>query len=133
MPLYQILIFTFAGIGLLDTIYLSYHALTHTDVACWWFPKEWCQKVQYSPQSKTFGVPNPFAGLFMYSAIIAFMILFRNDILPFWPVSVIVAIGFAFSVYFTYVQAFVLKAFCTWCVISAVNFLVLFSSVFFLR
>lgn len=133
MPLYQTLIYAFAGVGMLDTIYLSYHAVKHTPVACWWFPKEWCDKVQFSPQSRTFGIPNPYLGLLMYSTILITMTLFRNGTIPFWPIAGIITVGFLFSVYFTYVQAFVLKAFCTWCVISAVNFLVLFSSVYFLR
>jgi uncharacterized membrane protein len=133
MPIYQILIFAFVGLGLLDTIYLTYHAITHTDVACWWFPKEWCHKVQYSPQSKTFGIPNPYLGLGMYLAILVMMLLFLKGVIPFWPISAIVAFGFAFSMYFIYVQAFVLKAFCTWCVVSALNFTVLFLSVFALK
>lgn len=133
MPLYLILIFVFSGIGILDTMYLSYHAIKKTDVACWFFPKEWCMKVQYSPQSKTFGIPNAFAGFAMYAAIILFAILFLNGLAPFWPITAIVTIGFLFSLYFTFVQAFVLRAFCTWCVVSAINFIVLFISVYLLR
>jgi uncharacterized membrane protein len=33
--------------------------------------------------------------------------------------------------YFTWVQAFVLRAFCTWCVVSAINFTVMFLVVLF--
>lgn len=133
MPLYLILIFVFAGIGAVDTIYLSYHAITKTPVACWFFPKEWCLKVQQSPQSRLFGFPNAYAGLAMYVAVILFGWLFAAGLAPFWPVAAVVAIGFLFSLYFTYVQAFVLKAFCTWCVVSAINFLALFASAYLLR
>jgi len=38
----------------------------------------------------------------------------------------LIYIGFAFSMYFTFVQAFILKAFCTWCVVSAVDFTLMF-------
>ncbi len=133
MPLYLALIFIFSGIGILDTIYLSYHAIKKTPVACWFFPKEWCLKVQQSPQSKMFGIPNAFLGFGMYSAIIFFTLLFINGFIPFWPINAIIAFGFLFSIYFTYVQAFVLKAFCTWCVVSAINFIVLFVSAYLLR
>ena len=40
--------------------------------------------------------------------------------------------GFIFSLYFTYVQAFVLRAFCTWCVISALNFTLMMLAVYLL-
>lgn len=69
----------------------------------------------------------------MYAAILILSFLFSNGSVPFWPITAIVTIGFIFSLYFTYVQAFVLKAFCTWCVVSAINFTVLFLAVFLLR
>ena len=133
MPTYATLILIFSGIGVLDTLYLSYHAFTKTPVVCYFFPDEWCKKVQYSPQSKTFGIPNAFAGLAMYVTILALLLLFLRGVIPFWPITAIVTFGFLFSLYFTYVQAFVLKAFCTWCVLSVINFLVLFLSVYVLR
>ncbi len=133
MPLYLELIFIFSVLGLVDTIYLSYHAITKTDVHCLFFPVEWCKKVQYSSYSKTFGIPNPYLGLMMYLAIIFFSILFTNGLAPFWFVTTIVTVGFLFSAYFTYIQAFVLKAFCTWCVVSAINFLIMFIAVYFIR
>jgi len=133
MPLYLILIFIFSGIGILDTLYLSYHAIKKTSVACWFFPKEWCFKVQFSPQSKTFGIPNAFLGLAMYVSIFVFATLFTRERVSCFPISVFVTIGFLFSMYFTYVQARVLRAFCTWYVLSAINFIVLFVAVYFLR
>lgn len=117
-------------IGVLDMLYLLYHKIMGTDVACPFFPKEWCHKVQHSPQSKTFGVPNSLAGLVMYSAILGLTWRYASGG-SFWPVQAVVTFGFIFSIYFTYVQAFVLKAFCTWCVISAINFIVLFLAVWF--
>lgn len=122
----------FAGIGVLDTLYLSYHAITKREVACWWFPKEWCRRVQYSPYSKTLGIPNPFLGLGMYVAVLILLAKFSVGGAPFWLLQAVVAFGFAFSLYFTYIQAFVLRAFCTWCVISAVNFTVMFLVLFVL-
>ena len=120
----------FAGIGVLDTLYLSYHAITGKEVACWWFPKEWCRRVQYSSYSRTLGIPNSFLGLGMYIAILVLLTMISGASAPPWLLQAIVAFGFAFSLYFTYIQAFVLKAFCTWCVISAVNFTVMFLVLF---
>ena len=133
MPLSLALIYVFSLIGIADTCYLVYHKIKGTDVACPFFPKEWCKKVQYAPQSKTFGIPNSMAGLGMYSLILILTILFSNGGVPFLPIQIIVGIGFLFSLYFTYVQAFVLRAFCTWCVVSAINFVVLAVVAFLIR
>lgn len=113
-------------VGIMNTMYLSYHVITKTPVKCIGFPDEWCEKVQLSKYSKMFHIPNPVLGLLMYVAISLLAILFILDKVSFFPISIIVCIGFTFSVYFTIVQAAVLKAYCTWCVLSAIDFLVLY-------
>ena len=131
MQLHFGVIVLFSVIGLLDTIYLSYHAVKKTDVACWFFPKEWCQKVQYSKFSKTFGVPNPYLGLLMYLVLLALVGMMNGGLAAAWLPALlkfIVIFGFAFSMYFVAIQAFVLRAFCTWCVVSAINLTVMFIS-----
>jgi uncharacterized membrane protein len=112
-------------IGIIDTLYLIYHKVKGTEVACLFFPKEWCYKVQHSPQSKTFGIPNSYLGFIMYALILVMTYMFAGGSLPFWPIQAIVTFGFLFSMYFVYIQAFVLRAFCTWCVVSAINFTVM--------
>lgn len=127
MTTQQVLI-TFAGIGLLDTLYLIWHKVRGTDVACIGFPKAWCRKVQYAKQSVTFGIPNSVAGFLMYAAIFLLVMfmpqlpagLAASDVIAFF-----VLFGFAFSLYFMYVQIAVLRALCTWCVISFINFSVM--------
>lgn len=130
MTIHSGILYAFSIIGLADTLYLSYHAVTKTDVACWFFPKEWCQKVQYSKFSKTLGIPNPFLGLLMYIAILILTRYTLAGLAAPWIIQAIIAFGFAFSMYFTFIQAFVLRAFCTWCVVSAINFSVMFISLF---
>lgn len=127
------ILYVCGAIGVADTLYLVYHTLRGTDVACPFFPKEWCRAVQYSPQSKTLGIPNSFAGLGMYVAMLALTWLYAGGSVALWPIQALVTFGFLFSLYFTYVQAFVLRAFCTWCVLSALNFTVLFISVYLVR
>ena len=126
------ILYIFGVIGVLDTLYLIYHKLKGTDVACPFFSKEWCHTVQHSPQSKTFGVPNSYLGFIMYMLILVMTYMFANGTLLFWPIQAIVTFGFLFSMYFLYIQAFVLKAFCTWCVVSAINFTVMILAVFLL-
>ena len=113
-----------AVIGILDTLYLIYHKVRGTDVACIGFPKEWCRRVQYSKQSITFGIPNSVAGFVMY-AFILLLVVIAGPAVPVWPLQFLVVFGFVFSLYFLYVQIVVLRALCTWCVISFVNFAVM--------
>jgi len=127
------ILYVFSIIGVLDTLYLIYHKVRGTDVACIFFPPEWCYKVQHSPQSKTFGIPNSVAGFAMYVIILVLTYLYTAGSIAFWPIQAIVAFGFLFSMYFTYVQAFVLRAFCTWCVVSTINFTVMAIAIFFFR
>lgn len=119
-------------IGMLDTLYLIYHKVSKTPVWCPFFPDEWCHKVQHSPQSKTMGIPNVFLGFVMYIALLVFTWLYATDVWPALPIQVLVWAGFVFSIYFLYVQAFVLRAFCTWCLVSALNFIILFIAIWFL-
>lgn len=123
------ILYIFGFIGVLDTLYLIYHKIRGTDVACPFFPKEWCYKVQHSPQSKTFGIPNSVLGFLMYIIIIVLTALFAGGSILLWPIQVVVTFGFLFSMYFLYIQGFILKAFCTWCVVSAINFTVMLIAV----
>lgn len=120
-------------LGVLNTLYLTYHAIHKTPVRCVFFPAEWCKKVQFSTYAKTFGIPNAYLGLTMYVALFILSILgllrIENTL---FLLKIIIGIGFSFSIYFMIIQTFVLRAFCTWCVISAVEFCILFSLLFFL-
>ena len=124
-------LYVFGAIGVLDTLYLIYHKLKGTDVACVFFPKEWCHTVQHSSYSKTFGIPNSVAGFCMYVAILVLTYLYAMGSIAFWPIYAIVTFGFLFSLYFMYIQGFVLRAFCTWCVLSFINFTVMFLTIYF--
>jgi uncharacterized membrane protein len=94
----SILIIT-ALIRLLNTLYLSYCTLMQKPVACWFLPEEWCRKVQYSPHSRTFGIPNPYLGLIMISLILILTYLFLQSVVPFWIIFAVITAGFLFSNY----------------------------------
>jgi uncharacterized membrane protein len=126
MDIKLVLLLIVTGIGLINTIYLSYNAIAGKDVACIFFPPEWCKKVQYSSYSKTFGVKNPYLGLFMLLVILVLTILHINGSVPFWIIFSVITFGLLFSAYFSFIQRYVLKAYCTWCVLSALVFLALF-------
>ena len=126
MTFNYLLLILITCLGIINTLYLSYHAIKGTLVACWGFPDEWCEKVQKSKYSKTFGIPNPYLGLGMLVVILALILLSDKGMVPFWVVGSIISFGFAFSIYFLYIQAKVIKAYCTWCVVSFLVFLLLF-------
>lgn len=124
----EIIILIFSVIGILDTLYISYHANTGKPVKCWFFPKKWCNKVQYSKYSTTLGIPNGYLGFLLYAGIFLFTLFSIYTAMPFLPVLILSIIGFGFALYFTAIQAFVLKAFCIYCIISAVNLTIIFIS-----
>ncbi len=124
------ILYIISSVGIIDTLYLIYHAIRGTPVACPFFPKEWCHTVQYSPYSKTAGIPNAYLGFTLYVSLLLATYFFSSGMIDFWIIQALVSIGFIFSLYFTYIQAFVLRAFCTWCVLSALNFLILMCTVF---
>ncbi|MDE2001082.1 MAG: vitamin K epoxide reductase family protein [Patescibacteria group bacterium] len=122
----------FACIGILDVSYLIFHMRKGTPVKCLFFPQEMCDKVQHAPQSRTFGIPNPIAGFGMYALILVLAYLGAAGMVPFMWMQALIWFGFLFSIYFMYVQAFVLEAYCTWCVVSAINFTVMAIAAFYL-
>lgn len=136
MTIAYILLLALVTIGIANTVYLSIHAVTKAPVKCWWFPPEWCQKVQYSSWSKILGIPNSYAGLSFNVVILALLILILTNVFAniplYWIMKAVITIGFLFSLYFTFIQAFVLKAFCTWCVLSAIDFTLLFVTMMFI-
>ncbi len=126
MEPYIILILILSGIGIIDTSYLAYHGFKRTDAACLFFPKDWCQKVQYSKESITLGVPNSYLGLFAYLLIFVLAVGYADGLkIPLWWLQIVIGFGFWISLYLTFVQAFILRAFCIWCLISALNFILM--------
>ena len=114
------------SIGIINTIYLTITGIRGKDVYCFLLPDQWCKAVQTSKYSKTFGVSNPILGLGMLIVIGALYYLSTVNILPFYFTYLLIAGGFIFSIYFLWIQAFVIKAFCTWCVLSFLVFAALF-------
>ena len=120
------IILLLAALGIINALYLTKHAISGEPVKCIGFPDAWCKKVQYSKWSKTFGIPNPYLGLLMYTIVFVGGLLSVGGLLDFAWVAIIITLGFVFSLYFLIIQAFVLKAYCTWCVVSIIDFTLMF-------
>ena len=90
-----------------------------------------CEAVQTSPYAMLFGVPVAIWGLLAYLALLALLLLKRNN----WrdmghllrqAIFLVTLVGVLFSAYLTYLEIAVIHAICPWCVISAILMLFLF-------
>ena len=84
-----------------------------------------CEFVQASRYAAVFGVPVALIGVAGYAALLVVgLVGLRPAFAASRRVSVLLAalasVGFAFTLYLTYVEVFVLHAICRWCVASAV-------------
>ncbi len=83
-----------------------------------------CADVQNSVYAELVGIPVPIIGLAGYSLLLALSVLrgrVNGDLEFFLPVLGFGAalIGVLYSAYLMYLEAFVLRAWCYWCVASA--------------
>jgi len=109
-----------AGFCIAGYIYRSQHK--KTALVCPFDGK--CDFVTKSKYATTFGISNTilgmlfYAGVFLYySLAFAEMVFSSTWIIAFIHLGVILA--FCFSLYLLFVQAFVLRHWCSWCVFSA--------------
>ena len=85
-----------------------------------------CDEVVNSKYGKTFGVENTVPGMLYYAIIFIYGILlfsngniFKGNIIYYFVVSASIA-SVLFSIYLTGVQAFVLKKWCEYCIVSSI-------------
>jgi len=120
-PLVVTWIATIAGI--FDALYLSYVKLTQVPIYCTPGLGD-CETVNSSSYSVLLGIPIAYLGLLTYLAIL-FLLLFGEKIAFLKPYALyflfgISAFGFLFSLYLTYLEIWVIKAICQWCMASAI-------------
>lgn len=123
------LIQIFATIGLLDSAYLSYIKLANANIYC--TPGlGHCDVVNSSQWSYLWGIPIAVFGVVGYTAILI-LITFGNRSKTLAPhvdlmLFGISLTGFLFSLYLTYIEIFILKTICQWCVLSALMMTAIF-------
>ena len=111
-----------AGLGV--ALYLTYVETTSARAICG--PIGDCNAVQQSPYAKLFGIlPVGLLGAFGYVAILLAWLYrrFRRDRLAHLAGPALFGMGLfgtLFSIYLTYLEIFVIKAVCIWCISSAI-------------
>lgn len=119
------LIISIALVGLVDALYLFSHHITGEPITCGL--SGGCSAVAASPQSIVFGVPLSLVGVIFYFGVIALIALrttsLRKYVEKYISYTTVLRIyasaGLISSVYFTYLQAFVIQAWCQYCILSA--------------
>lgn len=106
-------------IGILDAGYITMEAFTGGTVVCPLVGG--CNEVLQSPYAQIFGYPVALYGLIFYFSIfiLSFLYLDRGNKYVFTVLTFLPALGFLFTLWFLYLQAFVIKAYCFYCLISA--------------
>lgn len=121
-----------ASLGLLNSLhlYLQYKRfeLYNKKMIC--LAGENCEEVLNSKYGRTLGVKNEVLGMAYYSLLITSLLAAR--ISTFWPEAVKINVYFitsfaaAFSLYLLFIQLFVLKKACSWCLGTiAINLILL--------
>lgn len=123
-------LFILALIGLADALYLLVKKVRKEKLVC--FLGEDCDKVVKSKYGFFFGIPNEAFGVGFYLLVLgsfALSLLGVDALGGFALLLLVLAAAIAASLaslYLMAIQAFVLKEWCEWCLLSAlVNFLIL--------
>ncbi len=122
-----------ASIGLIDALYLSYSRYTGVNLPCS-ITDGGCAVVAASPYAVLFGIPLAYLGVLFYIAILIITCLynhFKTDIFKHILIGTIV-FGALDSLYFLYLQGFVIGAFCIYCIISAIATFILLAPAYYL-
>lgn len=115
-----------AAVGVLDTLYLTAARVSGLSLRC--IAVTGCDTVAQSPYAEIAGVPVAFLGLAYYLALAALTALTLETDSDRWFRLALRAtpLGIIASLYFIYVQAVILRSFCTWCIVSAITSATLF-------
>ncbi len=112
--------------GFLDSVYLTAKRFIGGPIPCFVFTG--CDTVAQSPYALLFGVPLSVIGVLYYLSVILLVVFYfgTNQQTAMKVFSLLSVVGFLASIYFIYLQAFVIKAFCFYCILSAVTSTTLF-------
>lgn len=116
-----IIIFT-AFAGFMLAFYIRHKKASQEVLVCPLDGK--CEEVVHSEYSKFFGIPLEVIGMIYYALVGISYAIFVVSPIFYSSLAIFLIFGatitaFLFSLYLTFIQAFVLKKWCTWCLVSA--------------
>jgi len=117
-------------IGFLLSAYLTYLHYTEGHTAFCSQGSD-CDAVRQSSYSSIFGVPVALFGAIAYALIFWFTYVSISKSLRWLLLYIISLAGFVFSVYLSYLELFVIKAICPYCVASALTMTAIFIMIAF--
>ncbi len=117
-------------IGFLLSVYLTYLHYTEGQTAFCSQGSD-CDAVRQSSYSSMFGVPVALFGAIGYALIFWFTYVSISKSIRWFLLYTISLAGFVFSVYLTYLELFVIKAICPYCVVSALIMTAIFIMIAF--
>jgi uncharacterized membrane protein len=129
LPLPRMGIALLSVVGLLVSAYLTlYHFGAMGELQC---AVGSCAKVQSSRYAYLLGQPVALWGVGAYAALAAVALAglqprFEGARWVAVSLAGMAAVGVAFSAYLTYLEAFVIRAWCQWCVVSAILIVLIF-------
>ncbi|MBI4599869.1 vitamin K epoxide reductase family protein [Candidatus Uhrbacteria bacterium] len=127
MPrVFPLLFVIFSFIGFLDAAYLAANHYLGVSLVC--IIVHGCDTVTGSIYSKLFGIPVALLGTFYYLSIFLLTVAFfdTGKRVFFDCARMCTVAGFMFSLWFLYVQAFLLGAYCIYCLGSVITSTLLF-------
>lgn len=124
------LIFIFSLLGLAVSAFLFYEYTFAGSVLC---PMgQGCDIVRASSYAYIFGIPIPLLGIGFYLAMAVLSVIHSHDL----PTKIVKRLqllialsGAGFGLYLTYLEVFVIYAFCFWCVLSFIISLIILISI----
>ncbi len=129
MKKYNIVALAASVVGALDSVYLTWIKLSHNETLCAPGLGD-CYTVNTSSYAEIFGITIAIFGLATYLALIGILLfderipfLQENGTLALFGISLV---GFLYSLYLSYLEEFVIHAWCPYCILSAVMITIVF-------
>ncbi len=118
-----------ALIGLVDSAYLTWVKLANQEAKCDFGIGD-CYTVNTSRYSEFYGIPIALFGVLAYLAIFLLLVFERRHpiLQEYAPLAVfgLSLVGTLYSAYLSYIEAAVLRAWCPYCVLSAIAITLIF-------
>lgn len=127
IKLINYLLFVLSLAGLFVSSYLAYEYSLPGSITCP-IGGSGCQTVRLSEYSQMFGISVPYYGILFYLVLsVASVAMITKSDLVFQRLRFLMILsGLLYSIYLTGLETFVIKAYCFWCVISAIIVTVMF-------